>query len=122
MAAQPTRYERLADDMAQAIRDGLLQPGDRLPSVRETCLRRSLSPATVFQAYDLLEGQGLIEARPRSGFYVRPQARRLAVQAAAVAPRPDSTEVAISELVFEVLHRTRDRDVVPLGSAFPSPM
>ncbi|MEY4766359.1 MAG: hypothetical protein RI907_3032 [Pseudomonadota bacterium] len=116
-----TLYEQLADALAQRILAGELQPGERLPSVRQACAQAQVSPATVFQAYDLLESQGLIEARPRSGFYVRQQARRLAVQATAVAPRPDSTEVAISELVFEVLHSTRDRDVVPLGSAFPSP-
>ena len=49
-----TRYEQLADEMAQAMRDGLLQPGERLPSVRQTCQRRGISPSTVFQAYGLL--------------------------------------------------------------------
>ena len=63
----PTRYEQLADDMSQAIREGLLKAGDRLPSVRQTCQRRGVSPSTVFQAYGLLEARGVIEARPRSG-------------------------------------------------------
>lgn len=119
MADHPTRYERLADDMAQAIRDGLLQPGDRLPSVRDTCLRRSLSPATVFQAYGLLESRGLIEARPRSGFYVRAprRAARAALQPA--VPRGEATEVAVSALAFDLLESVRDPSVVPLGSAFP---
>lgn len=116
-----TLYEQLADALAQRILDGDLQPGERLPSVRQACAQAQVSPATVFQAYDLLEGRGLIEARPRSGFYVQLQARRLASQTAAALPSPDSTEVAISELVFEVLHSTRHREVVPLGSAFPSP-
>lgn len=116
-----TLYEQLADAMAQRILDGELQPGERLPSVRQVCAQAQVSPATVFQAYDLLEGQGLVEARPRSGFYVRKQARKLAAHACATPPRLGSTEVAISELMFDVLHSTRDREVVPLGSAFPSP-
>ena len=116
-----TLYEQLADAVAQRILDGHLQPGERLPSVRQTCAQAQVSPATVFQAYDLLEGRGLIEARPRSGFYVRKQLRRTTQPAVAVTPRTESTSVAISELVFEVLNSTRDRDVVPLGSAFPSP-
>lgn len=116
-----TLYEQLADSLAQRIRDGGLQAGERLPSVRQACAQAQVSPATVFQAYDLLESRGLIEARPRSGFYVRKQARGKAPPAQAEPARADSTEVAISELVFEVLHSTRDRDVVPLGSAFPSP-
>lgn len=116
-----TLYEQLADALAQRILDGHLQPGERLPSVRQACAQAQVSPATVFQAYDVLEGRGLIEARPRSGFYVRKPLRRSAPPALAAKPRDDSTPVAVSELVFEVLNSTRDREVVPLGSAFPSP-
>lgn len=116
-----TLYEQLADAMAQRIHDGSLQTGERLPSVRQACAQAQVSPATVFQAYALLESRGLIEARPRSGYYVQKQARRHAPPAQAEPAASGSTEVAISELVFGVLHSTRDRDVVPLGSAFPSP-
>jgi DNA-binding transcriptional MocR family regulator len=116
----PTRYEQLADDMAQAIADGLLKPGDRLPSVRETCRRRGLSPATVFQAYGLLESRGLIEARPRSGFYVQAPRRSLRAGPQTAAPRAGSTGVAVSALAFDLLESTRDPAVVPLGSAFPA--
>ncbi len=120
MPDHPTRYEQLADDMAQAIADGLLKPGDRLPSVRETCRRRGLSPATVFQAYGLLESRGLIEARPRSGFYVQAPRRSLRAGPQTAAPRAGSTGVAVSALAFDLLESTRDPAVVPLGSAFPA--
>ncbi len=116
-----TLYEQLAEALAQRIHDGSLQPGERLPSVRQTCAQAQVSASTVFQAYDLLESRGLIEARPRSGFFVRKQPKKAAPPAQALPARAESTEVAISELVFEVLHSTRDREVVPLGSAFPSP-
>jgi DNA-binding transcriptional MocR family regulator len=116
-----TLYEQLADVLAQRIHEGSLQPGERLPSVRQACKQAQVSPATVFQAYDLLETRGLIEARPRSGFYVRRTPQALQRPALPEATRPDSTPVAISELVFEVLSSTRDKEVVPLGSAFPSP-
>ncbi|MCW5662877.1 MAG: PLP-dependent aminotransferase family protein [Piscinibacter sp.] len=119
MAEHPTRYEQLADDMAQAIREGLLRPGDRLPSVRETCLRRGVSPATVFQAYGLLETRGLIEARPRSGFYVQAARRAPRAVPQAAVPKTEATEVAVSALAFDLLESTRDPAVVPLGSAFP---
>jgi DNA-binding GntR family transcriptional regulator len=55
-----TRYQRLADELADAIAAGLLRPGDRLPSVRETCRARGVSPSTVFQAYGLLETLAVI--------------------------------------------------------------
>ncbi|MEN9889923.1 MAG: hypothetical protein RLY78_218 [Pseudomonadota bacterium] len=118
-AALPTRYDQLAADMTEAIHSGLLRPGDRLPSVRQTCTRRGVSPATVFQAYGLLEERGLIEARPRSGYYVRARSTRSATPQAAAVPA-EATPVAVAALAFDLLERTRDPAVVPLGSAFPA--
>ncbi len=123
MPAMPL-YTDLADELSDAIRRGALRPGERLPSVRQARASRQVSAATVFQAYDLLESRGLIESRPRSGFFVR-AARASAVAEPLAAPAtPESTEateVSIGDLVMQVLGSTRDRDVVPLGSAFPSP-
>lgn len=119
MADHPTRYEQLAEDMARAIGDGLLKPGDRLPSVRETCLRRGISPSTVFQAYGLLETRGLVEVRARSGFYVRAIRRALRPVPQPAVAHSEATEVAVSALAFDLLESTRDPSVVPLGSAFP---
>ena len=106
--------------MAQAMHDGLLRTGERLPSVRQTCQRRGISPSTVFQAYGLLETRGLIEARPRSGYYVRPQKRPARALPQAAVPHPEATTVAVSALAFGLLESTRNAAVVPLGSAFPA--
>jgi len=116
------RYERYADEIAALIRHGTLSPGDRLPSVRQASASRRISPATVFEAYYLLEGRGLIHARPRSGYYVSPAvAATHNGDVPHSQPKQRSAKVAISELVFEVLGSVKDREVVPLGSAFPSP-
>ena len=114
-------YKQLADDLTVLIRQGTLKPGDRVPSVRETSRERGMSPATVIHAYELLEGQGLIETRPRSGYYVGTQAAAPAPQPRISRPSPRSTLLDVSELVFEVLESLRNRSVVPMGSAFPSP-
>lgn len=45
-------------------------PGDRLPSVRAFAATMGVSPSTVVEAYDRLTAEGLIRARPGSGFYV----------------------------------------------------
>jgi len=45
----------------------VLPPGARLPSVRDCAQRHRVSPATVVGAYDLLQAQGLVEARPQRG-------------------------------------------------------
>lgn len=114
------RYRRLADELGEAIRAGVLRPGDRLPSVRETCRARGVSPSTVFQAYALLETQGLVEPRERSGYFVRALRRSPRAAPAAADARGDATPVAVSELVFGLVGSAADPARVPLGSAFPS--
>jgi DNA-binding transcriptional MocR family regulator len=92
-----------------------------MPSVRELTRSHSLSPGTVLQAYGVLEDQGLIEARTRSGYYVSVRGRGALPLPETRVPTGRSTAVAASELVFEVLAAVKDRDVLPFGSAFPSP-
>jgi DNA-binding transcriptional MocR family regulator len=117
------RYEQLADDIARSIQEGLLARGERLPSVRQASAARKVSPSTVFQAYYLLEARGLISARERSGYFVTGGAQNLPqLPEPAIDGNVKVTEVDVSELVFEVLESTRARKVVPLGSAFPSPL
>ncbi len=117
------RYEALAEDIAQSIRSGIMKLGDRLPSVRQASASRGVSPSTVFEAYYLLEARGLVRARERSGYYVIAGATSLPPEPELVShPHGDTSLVDVSELVFNVLESTRSRDVVPFGSAFPSPM
>jgi len=117
------RYELLAEEIAQSIRTGVMKPGDRLPSVRQASTSRGVSPSTVFEAYYLLEARGLIRARERSGYYVIAGAKALPPEPD-IASRPtgESTMVDVSSLVFDVLESIKTRDIVPFGSAFPSPM
>lgn len=119
------RYEVLAEELTSSISSGLLRPGDRLPSVRQTRASRGLSASTVFQAYYLLEARGLIRARERSGYYVadtsKPNALPLQPDAPST-PGEAAVSLDVSDHVFEILQATMVRDVVPLGSAFPSPL
>lgn len=115
------RYEQYAQEITALIKTQTLRPGERLPSVRQASASRKISPSTVFEAYYLLEARGLIQARPRSGYYVSAQVQPAQSEPGTALPGQQSTPVAISDLVFEVLESTRQLDVVPLGSAFPSP-
>jgi len=117
------RYEALAADIEASIRTGVLRPGDKLPSVRHTCASRGVSASTVFQAYYLLEARGLVQARERSGYFVRTGLRRAPPEPEqASQPAGQSIAVDVSERIFEILESSMARDVVPLGSAFPSPL
>jgi DNA-binding transcriptional MocR family regulator len=114
-------YRTVTQEISGMIRDGSLMAGDQLPSVRALSQSRKVSPATVLKAYEDLEANGLVEARPRSGYYVREiQTRPMLPRTS--RPRTSSTRLAVSDLVFETLEASRNREVVPLGSAFPSPM
>ncbi|MFY9260828.1 MAG: PLP-dependent aminotransferase family protein [Gallionella sp.] len=117
------RYEQLAEDIARSIQQGTLGRGERLPSIRLASAARKVSPSTVFQAYYLLEARGLISARERSGYFVSGGAAGLPqLPEPSLSVEVEATEVDVSNLVFEVLESTRTRKVVPLGSAFPSPL
>ncbi len=115
-------YEQLADSIAQSIQSGVLNRGDKLPSVRQASESRGVSPATVFQAYYLLEARGLITARERSGYIVTGCAKGIPPSPPpALEPSTDSMQLDVSELVFEVLESIILNNAVPLGSAFPNP-
>ncbi|KXV03170.1 GntR family transcriptional regulator [Caballeronia megalochromosomata] len=115
------RYERLAEQISELIRHADLPPGARLPSVRAACRAWDVSPATVFRAYYLLESRGLINARPRSGYFVSRTAEELTRQTSGATPQAGIKAVNISDLVFEVLRTIRQVETIPLGSAFMSP-
>ncbi len=115
------RYEKFADEIAELVRTGVLAPGEKVPSVRHASRTYGVSPSTVFQAYYLLEARGLIQARARSGYFVRESAKR-PLHEPDIGPRmAETTEVGVSDLVFSVLASLGDPDTVPFGSAFPSP-
>lgn len=63
--------EQLSARFGERIRNRLLAPGARLPSVRQCALQHGVSPSTVVAAYDQLLAQGLVEARKNRGFFVR---------------------------------------------------
>ena len=63
--------EQLCARFGERIRNRLLAPGARLPSVRQCAQLHGVSPSTVVAAYDQLLAQGLVEARKNRGFFVR---------------------------------------------------
>lgn len=116
------KYERIADDIGHLIESGAYRPGDRIPSVRQMSRARDVSITTVLQAYYLLEAQGLIVARPRSGFYVRTDLPPDLPEPETSTPNPDPTQVSVRELVTRVvLTDVHNPDLIPLGAAHPNP-
>lgn len=63
-------YMQLVLQVKQALRVGLLRPGDQLPRVREVAGSLAINPNTVLKAYRELEIEGLAEGRPGVGTFV----------------------------------------------------
>jgi len=112
-------YEQVADKVEKLIRSGAMRPGDRVPSVRRACAQHDVSLTTAVQAYLSLENRGLIEARPKSGFFVRSQFRDLVSEPTTSRPKHSATRVGVGSLQSRIFDAARMPDVVPLGAAYP---
>ncbi len=102
------RRSEIADTIRQRILSGLhlgtLTPGTRLPSTREIAEEFNVAPRTVMSAYRLLQAEGLVTLRERSGIYV--------------APGESGDTAMLSQLagwVVEVLLDGRAREIPPIG-------
>ena len=63
-------YLQLVQQVRRALRLGLLEEGDQLPTVKDVVARLAINPNTVLKAYRELEREGLVAARPGIGTFV----------------------------------------------------
>ena len=63
-------YRQLKDRVVAMLLDGVLKPGDALPSVRQVAAEYQLNPITVSRAYQELADDQLVEKRRGLGMYV----------------------------------------------------
>jgi DNA-binding transcriptional MocR family regulator len=113
-------YQALAGELASLIEAGGLPPRQRLPSVRQLAAQRGVSVTTAVATFRHLEERGLIEARPKSGYFVTARRKLLPEPAPVSLPRR-------ARLVGTpaMLKRLADAGVSPLvarlGQAVPDP-
>jgi DNA-binding transcriptional MocR family regulator len=121
IGAAMRRYEELADFIARQIKRGVVRPGDRLLSVRRMRRLRRVSPATVTRAYQVLEGQGLLEARPRAGHFVTPRLHQRLPEPSVSKPLSGTRAAAVDDALFEAFKALQNEDVVSLAAQYPRP-
>ena len=119
-ASENLLYEQVADHVIKLIDGGTLHAGERLPSIRKLSSQMAVSVSTVLQAYMILEDKDWIEAKPQSGYYVRPT-RNLPPEPKASTPSQVVTRVGVSELVAQVFQSAHDPEIVQLALSTPSP-
>ena len=106
--------EKLADLIGQQIADGVYQPGDKLPSLRELAQLHRYAKNTVVSAFDLLVSRGMIEPRRGSGFYVTQQLRKAKVEedSGQLERAMDTVWLAREQLITQP-------EVAAVGDGFP---
>ncbi len=114
-------YERLARRLAELVDRGAFRAGERLPSIRALARDLRVGVNTVREAYALLEDRGVVEARPQSGFYVRPRLPDVPadpeISERSLRPRPVDIRDAAERVMRDIANPT----LVQLGATVPDP-
>ena len=130
-ASSQSLTEQLAGRFSERIRNRLLAPGARLPSVRQCAEQHGVSPSTVVAAYDQLLAQGLVEARKNRGFFVREASVPGATEEAPpalpagwnaahwIVARRGPAPVNATSLIRSMFHKISDKPQPGMG-VFPS--
>src|SRR5512135_2887774 len=113
-------YRSVAAGLVALIEKDTYRVGERIPSVRQMSKQQGVSISTVLQAYSLLESQGLIEARPQSGYYVRAIPKTRLPEPDTSAPGRDPSQVSLHELIMMLMADTINPNLIQLGAAMPN--
>ncbi|MBT9486166.1 MAG: PLP-dependent aminotransferase family protein [Rubrivivax sp.] len=119
MQADAPLYQTLADTIARSIRSGTLARGERVPSVRTLARQHGVSLSTAVLAYRRLEDARLIEARPRSGWFVAARPPALP-EPETTQPPSQSQAVDLGALAAQVMQLAHDPTCISFGAACPS--
>src|SRR3954463_4175994 len=115
-------YRQVADQMEDMIRRGVLRAGEKLPSLRHATHQHGVSMTTAIEAYTELEDRGLVEARRKSGYFVRPlQAQSHLDEPRPSRPKRTAATVTVGALQSRLFDAAALPDVLALGGAVPGP-
>jgi DNA-binding transcriptional MocR family regulator len=110
-------YEKVASQVADLVGKGVYNYGERVPSVRELSRELEVSTTTVVEAYRLLEDQGMLEARPQSGYYVRVHETDSRCPIAHCPKPTDPIPVSVSDMIVSLLRDQQRQGLVRLAGA-----
>lgn len=110
-------HQEVANRVRRTIESGALPPGSRAPSVRRLSREYGVAIGTVLAAYRVLEDEGRLRPRPRSGYYVRAAARERVPEPQMSRPDESPAAVTVGELGMRLLSEFGQPGVVPLGAA-----
>lgn len=107
-------YQKLAKSLSEQIRGEVWSAGTKLPSIRQLSVEFGVAKVSVQRALHELEASGLVEARPRSGYFVRPQK---SVSAPQLKPQGKSPKLVNVPAIFhDIMARGAAFDIYPSAS------
>jgi len=112
-------YAQIAARIEKQIKQNLLKPGDKLPSVRMLSQEQGISLSTAYKAYVELENMGLIEARTKSGYYVKYLPARFASVPETKPPVSKVEQVSVAEMIAMVYRNMSEDSVIQLSRSSP---
>ena len=109
------QYQKLVEHFSQDIQQGVLLPGTKMPSIRDLARTRHISKSTVITAYSRLEASGLIESRPKSGFFVCAQKLEgLRLNSPDKSqPKLKPTIVSTNQVIVDIMEKAASFDLLP---------
>lgn len=118
--ADSFKYDQVTRYINSLIEKGDLKPGDKAPSLRNLSKQLSVSIATVSQSYLNLEDQGVLKAKPQSGFFVNTQAGQINDIPKSAATSSQPRKVRFGELFEEIFSNADNPRIIPFGVSAPS--
>ena len=114
------KYTQVSRYINQLIEKGDLKPGDKAPSLRKLSKQLGVSIATITQSYVNLEDQGVLTAKPQSGFYVNTLVNQINDIAKSATTPGQARRVRFGELFEEVFRSANNPRIAPFGTSNPS--
>ncbi len=120
MKTEEFLYIQVAGRMEKMMEKDLIKTGEKLPSVRQLSREQGISLSTAYQAYYHLEGKGLIEARPKSGYYVRYSPQQFPEIPEKTQPASHIRQVSLEEMIRTVYQKLTTKDNIYFSLSAPS--
>lgn len=98
-------YEQVQSGLRRLIISGVIQPGDKLPSVRALAAQLAINPNTIQRAYDALEREGYAYSVPGKGSFA-------ALPQDVTSQRRDELLAQLDDIIRELLYLGLPRDVI----------
>ncbi len=118
MEKQAFVYQKLISELELKIKNRTYKTGEKLPSIRSLHRKMNVSISSVYKAYVELESMGLVEARPKSGYFINDKPSMELPEI--VKNESVIREVNFSSIVIATLKDLNDPNMIHLGSSTTS--